>query len=189
MKFSFFIIIFLTLTLQAQQSEDYINGNIEIGTEFQFYPAGFMPTVTANFFIKENLALRVRIGGNFADRSGFSTYNDEEKAKGFGGTFGVQKLFPIWKGNIVIGAYMDGWHMWTDWKDNTDSINPEEGNTYNFVVQPWLNAGYLFQLSQQWNAGLTLGVGREFNVITRGEKVGEGWMGILTLSANYRIKK
>jgi hypothetical protein len=184
-----FLILFLTLTLQAQNSENTLNKKLQFGTEFQFYPAGFMPTFTANFFIKEKLALRVRIGGNFADRSGFSSYNDEEKAKGFGGTFGVQRFFPIWKGNFVVGIYMDGWHMWTDWKDNVDTTNPEEGRTYNFVVQPWLNAGYLFQLSPQWNAGLTLGVGREFNVITNGEKVGEGWMGILTIAANYTFKR
>ena len=189
------IIIFLSLTLilsiplSAQNEKTSDHKEVQIGAEFQFYPAGYMPTITANLFVKEHLAIRFRLGGNFADRSDFSSYNDEEKAKGFGGTIGVQRYFPYWKGSFLVGIYLDGWHMWTDWKDNVDSIDPQSGTTYNFVVQPWINAGYLFQVSKQWNAGLTLGVGREFNVITRGENVGEGWMGILTLSANYSFKK
>ncbi len=182
-------ILALTTTLNAQEKDTSNRKEVQIGAELQFYPAGFMPTITTNIFIKEHLAIRLRLGGNFADRSDFSSYNDKEKARGFGGTFGVQRYFPYWKGSFVVGIYVDGWNMWTEWKDNVGTSNPQSGTTYNFVVQPWINAGYLFQVSKQWNAGLTFGVGREFNVITHGEDVGEGWMGILTLSANYSFKK
>ena len=182
-------ILALTTSLNAQEKDTSNRKEVQIGAELQFYPAGYMPTITTNIFIKEHLAIRLRLGGNFADRSDFSSYNDEEKAKGFGGTFGVQRYFPYWKGSFVVGIYVDGWNMWTEWKDNVGTSNPQSGTTYNFVVQPWINAGYLFQVSKQWNAGLTFGVGREFNVITHGENVGEGWMGILTLSANYSFKK
>ena len=179
----------ITIRLNAQENMTSDQKTIQIGAELQFYPAGYMPTITANFFVKEHLAIRVRVGGNFADRSDFSIYNDEEKAKGFGGTIGVQRYFPYWKGNFIVGIYVDGWNMWTDWKDNVDSVHPQSGTTYNFVIQPWINAGYLFQVTKQWNAGMTFGVGREFNVITHGENVGEGWMGILALSANYTFNK
>lgn len=188
-KVLLFCISILTTSLNAQKENTYDDKEVQIGAELQFYPAGYMPTITANIFVKEHLAIRFRFGGNFADRSDFSIYNDEEKAKGIGGTIGVQRYFPYWKGEFVVGIYIDGWNMWTEWKDDVDGINPESGTTYNLVIQPWINAGYLFQVSKQWNAGLTLGVGREFNVITHGESVGEGWMGILTLSANYSFKK
>jgi len=177
----------LTLSAFSQVKSDSIFHKVEIGLELQRYPAGYIPTITSNFFLKEKLSLRFRIGGNFADRSGFSEYNDEEIATGFGGSIGVQKYFPYKKGNFVVGFSVDGWNMWTDWKDEVNTLNPQQGTTYNLVIQPWLNAGYLYQLSKRWNTGLTIGVGREFNVITSGENVGEGWMGILTFSTNYSI--
>ena len=188
-KILFICSLALTIPLNAQEEKVSDKKEIQIGAELQFYPAGYIPTITANFFVKEHLAIRLRVGGNFADRSGFSTYNDEEIAKGFGGTIGVQRYIPYWKGNFVFGIYIDGWIMRTDWKDNVDSPNPQSGTTHNLVIQPWINAGYLFDVSKQWNAGVTFGVGREFNVITRGNPVGEGWMGILTLSANYSFKR
>lgn len=106
MKPSIAILLILVLAfiipLNAQEENTSDRKKVQIGAELQFYPAGFMPTITSNFFVKEHLAIRVRLGGNFADRSDFSIYNDEEKAKGFGGTIGVQRYFPYWKGNFVI---------------------------------------------------------------------------------------
>ena len=108
--------------------------------------------------------------------------NDDEVAKGFGGSVGVVKYFPLWKGNIIAGFTTDFWNMKTEWKDGIQS-----GETKNLVVQPWINSGYLYDFSNKFNAGLTLGFGREINTFNRGEEVGQGWMGILTISANYSI--
>jgi hypothetical protein len=141
--------------------------------------------ITSNIFIKEDLALRFRLGGNFADREDFSGFNDDEVADGFGGSVGLVKYIPYWKGNFIFGGSLDVWNMWTDWKDGLNTPNPTSGTTYNLVIQPWVNAGYLYNLSNKWNAGISIGLGREINVITRGENVGEGWMGIATFSLNY----
>jgi len=182
----FFIVIFLvSIQLFSQSDERKSNRKIEIGTELQLYPVGYMTMITSNIFIKEDWALRFRIGGNFANREDFSGFNDDEVAKGFGGSFGLVKYVPYWKGNIVFGASLDTWNMWTKWKDGLNTINPTSGTTYNLVIQPWVNAGFLYDLSNQWNAGISLGFGREINVITSGEDVGEGWMGIATFSINY----
>ncbi len=185
---TFFCFSILTLSAFSQVKNDSTYHKVEIGVELQLYPAGYIAAITSNVFLKENLALRFRLGGNFADRTSFSEYNDEEIATGFGGSVGVQKYFPYRKGNFIAGFSVDAWNMWTDWKDDINTLNPQQGTTYNLVIQPWLNGGYLYQLSKQWNTGLTIGVGREFNVITNGENVGEGWMGILTFSTNYRFK-
>lgn len=189
---NFVKLLFVRLSLISIQSfsqskENKTKGKIEIGTELQLYPVGFIPTITSNIFIKENWALRFRIGGNFANRQDFSAYNDDEVAKGFGGSVGLVKYLPAFKGNFIFGATLDTWNMWTDWKDGINTSNPTYGTTYNVVLQPWVNAGYLYDITNKWNAGLSLGFGREINVITHGEKVGEGWMGILTFSANYRL--
>jgi hypothetical protein len=177
------------MQLFSQTAENRANKKIEIGTELQLYPVGFMPMITSNIFIKEDWALRFRIGGNFANRQDFSGYNDDEVAKGFGGSVGVVKYFPSWwKGKIFVGVTLDTWNMWTEWQDGTKTPNPTSGTTYNLVLQPWANVGYQYNISSKWNAGISAGFGREINVITRGEKVGEGWMGIATFSVNYVVK-
>lgn len=189
-KKTLFICYFAILSLSAfaQNERDSISKKIEFGTEFQLYPVGYITTITSNIFIRENLAIRFRVGGNFADREDFSGRNDDEKAEGFGGGIGLVKYFPYRKGNFIAGVHLDGWNMWTDWKDGVNTINPTQGITYNFVVQPWINGGYLYDVSKKFNVGLTAGFGREINVITSGKKVGEGWMGSLSLIANFSFK-
>ena len=181
------IVVLLLVSAQgfSQSEENSSKRKIEIGTELQLYPVGYMTMITTNIFIKEDLALRFRLGGNFANREDFSGFNDDEVAEGFGGSFGFVKYVSYWKGNFIFGASLDTWNMWTKWKDGINTSNPTSGTTYNLVIQPWVNAGYLYNLSNKWNAGISVGLGREVNVITRGENVGEGWMGIATFSLNY----
>lgn len=178
----------LSLSAFAQEESDSSPKKIEFGTEIQLYPVGYITTITSNIFIKENLAIRLRAGGNFADREDFSGRNDDEKAEGFGGSVGLVKYFPYRRGNFIAGVNLDGWNMWTDWKDGVNTANPTEGTTYNLVVQPWVNGGYLYDVSKKLNMGLTAGFGREINVITSGEKVGEGWIGSLSLIANFSFR-
>jgi hypothetical protein len=184
----FFILILFSMQVFSQTEEDISKRKIEIGIEMQLYPAGVMPMLTSNVFLNEKWALRFRAGGNFADRQDFSDYNDKEIARGFGATLGVVRYFPSGKGNFIVGASIDTWNMWTDWKDGLDTPAPTSGVTYNVVIQPWINGGYLFDLSHKWNAGASLGFGREINVITRGENVGEGWIGLATFSLNYVLQ-
>lgn len=181
------ILVLILMSFQAfSQSEEKTNKRkIEFGTELQVYPVGYMPMITSNIFIKEDLALRFRLGSNLANRNDFSGFNDDEVASGFGGSIGLVKYVPHWKGNFIFGASLDTWNMWTKWKDGINTANPTTGTTYNLVIQPWVNTGYLYNLSKKWNTGISLGLGREINIITRGENVGEGWMGIATFSLNY----
>ncbi len=174
--FLLFPILIFSQTIENKKTK------IEFGTELELYPVGYMPTITSNVFIKDDVALRFRIGANFANRKDFSGLNDDEVAKGFGASVGIVKYFLFWKGNIIAGFTTDFWNMKTKWKDGIQS-----GETKNLVVQPWINGGYLYDFSNKFNAGLTLGFGREINTFNRGEEVGQGWMGILTISANYKL--
>lgn len=188
MKSLFIGLLLFSMQSFAQSDESKTRKKIEIGTEIQVYPVGFMPMITSNFFLNEKWALRFRLGGNFANRQDFSGYNDNEVAKGFGGSFGVVKYFSHWgKGKPFVGLTLDTWNMWTDWQDGVQTSNRTSGTTYNLVLQPWANAGYQYPLSNKWNVAASVGFGREINVITRGEKVGEGWMGIFTITTNYRL--
>ena len=182
-------VLLVSMNSRSQTLEKTNSKKIEIGVDLQLYPVGFMPMITSNIFFKEDWALRFRIGGNFADRQDFSDFNDDEVAKGFGGTVGVVKYFKTWgKGKPFAGISVDIWNMWTEWQDGLQTENSTAGTTYNVVLQPWANVGYQYPISRKWNAGISAGLGREINVVTRGEKVGEGWMGLATFSVNYVLK-
>lgn len=191
MNFTKIIVVgIISVSLQSYSQSEGIKSNkkIEVGTELQLYPVGFMPLITSNIFLKEDWALRFRLGGNFANRQDFSGYNDDEVAKGFGGSIGIIKYFSSWwKGKTFVGATLDTWNMWTEWKDGLQTPNPTSGTTYNLVIQPWMNVGYQYPITNKWNIATSIGFGREINIITRGEKVGEGWMGIATISTNLKI--
>ncbi len=164
-------------------------GRIDFGGEVQVYPAGLIPTLTANIFFANQLAIRIRIGGNFANRRDWSHYNDYETAKGFGASLGLVTYYPYKKGYFTVCAIIDIWKMTTKWKDDLDTPLPLNGETKTIVIQPWIDIGYLFKINNtRINIGPTLGFGREINVITRGDRVGEGWMNSITLTMNYPLK-
>ncbi len=181
-------LLLVSIQLFSQTDDSISNKKIEIGTELQLYPVGYMTMLTSNIFLNDKWAIRLRLGGNFADRQDFSDYNDDEKAEGFGATAGFVRYFPYKNGHFIAGAYFDTWNMWTRWKDGIKTDTPTSGQTYNLVIQPWINGGYIYNLSDKLNIGASIGLGREINAITRGEKVGEGWMGIATVFLNYNLK-
>ncbi len=165
-------------------------GRVDVGFETQIYPAGILPTITANYFFVDNLALRIRTGANFANRRDYSPYNDNEVAEGYGASAGLVSYFPYKKGHFTAGFTTDIWKMWTDWKDDLNTSNPTAGSTYTLVLQPWADVGYLYNFSNtRLNLGLTLGFGKEINIVTKGEKVGEGWMSSATVTFNYILRQ
>jgi hypothetical protein len=184
MKIQIYVLLLLFLLMPIfSQTTVKKRGSLEIGTELEIYPVGYMPTLTANFFIKKDFALRFRIGANFADRQDFSGLNDDEVAEGYGGSVGIVKYFPKWNGNIIVGFTTDFWKMKTYWRDNNLT-----GTTTNLVVQPWINGGYLYNISKKINTGLSIGFGREINTFNKGQEVGGGWMGITTISLNIKLR-
>ena len=187
----FLILAFITPWVWGQTDTlRYRRGGVDIGFEIQGYPAGIIPTFTFNIYFSNHLALRLRIGGNLANRRDFSPYNDNERAIGFGGSGGLVAYFPFKNGNITVGTTIDLWNMWTRWKDDIHSSLPREGVTYTLVFQPWMNAGYLFNVpGRGMNLGATYGFGKEINVITLGESVGEGWMSSITLTMNISVSR
>jgi hypothetical protein len=190
-KFVFFV-LWLAVSVRAQSVDTLkcSKGRIDFGLEVQGYPAGIIPTVTSNIFLVDQLALRIRAGGNFANRRNWSPYNDNETAKGFGGSVGLVTYYPYRIGHFTAGVTFDFWNMWTNWKDNLNTSAPTQGETYTLVFQPWADIGYLFnKRNSRINYGLTFGFGKEINVVTRGERVGEGWMNSLTLTFNYTLRR
>lgn len=181
--FIFCLSLFFSLNAFCQNSDVKFK-KIEIGSELEMYPVGYILTVTSTIFIKRDWALRFRLGGNFANRKDYSGLNDVEIAKGFGASAGIVKYFPIWKGNFITGFTTDFWKIKTEWQDGNQS-----GITKNLVIQPWINVGYLYSITSKINTGISLGFGREINTFNKGKEVGQGWIGTTTLSLNYSISK
>ncbi len=187
-RYTFIIALFLAFDLTTMAQEES-HTKFTKGIGVQLYPAGIIPTLNANIYLNKKTSLFVRLGYNIADRKDFSPYNDNEKGGGFGGTLGYRKYFEKKGGSFFAGLNTDVWNLNIDWKDKIGEANETSGSTYTLVLQPWLEGGYLFSLgSSTFHAGASIGFGREINVITRGEEVGQGWMGSANFYTQYIFK-
>lgn len=163
---------------------------MDMGISLQAYPAGIIPTLNLERYIDERTSIVYRLGANIVDRQDFSDENDEEIGEGFGGSVGYRKHYPLKKGKVVAGLNVDVWNLWIDWENDANSLNRTAGTTYTFVVQPWLEGGYFFNLKNSASQlGATLGFGREINVITNGKDVEQGWIASLSLQYVFSLKK
>ena len=64
------------------------------------------------------------------------------------------------------------------------------GTTYTLVVQPWLEAGYFFNLKNSSSQiGITSGFGREINAISDGKDVAQGWIASVSVQYLISLKK
>lgn len=179
-----FLIISLGIpvTVKAQQEPS----KFLLGASIQAYPAGIIPTINLEHQVKENQSIVYRIGVNIIDRQDFSEENDNETGFGYGGSAGYRLHFPTGKNEFIAGINLDLWNTRIDWQDNLDTAAPTSGTTDTFVVQPWLEGGYFLHLNDTSKLGVTAGFGREINVITDGDAVGQGF--IASLSLQYYIR-
>lgn len=159
-----------------------------LGVSAQFYPAGVIPTINLQAFSNENASWLFRLGANITDRKDFSDVNATEEGSGFGGSVGYRKHFPVGMGKFVAGLNMDVWSLNIDWTDTIGGDVIISGSTYILVVQPWLEGGYFLPLrNTRSQLGLTLGFGREFNVITSGQEVAQGFIGSVSLHYQFTL--
>jgi len=181
----YFLILFLILpALLLSQKTDAPKNSI--GVSAQFYPAGFIPTLNWERQLGEKTSMLIRLGINSTDRQDFSDENDTETGTGFGGSLGLRKRYEWGKGQFVAGFHTDIWSLEIDWTDTDQAMNPTAGSTYTLVVQPWLEAGYFLPIKNaKSQLGLSLGFGREINVITSGDPVAQGFIG--SVLAHYMI--
>ena len=185
-----FFIFCITSTLSFSQNikNHKSKHNSAFGVSAQVYPSGIIPTINFEYHLTENTSLQYRLGVNIIDRQDYSNENDEEKGLGFGGSFGYRYhvLFP--KGEFIVGANLDLWSTWIDWKNNSNLIQTS-GNTHTLVLQPWLEVGYFFKLKNTSKIGFTGGFGREINIITNGKDVAQGWIGSLSVQYYFANRK
>ncbi len=176
----------MSMVYSQTNNNDATNKRTDLGISLQAYPAGIIPTLNAERYLSAESSLVLRVGANFTDRQDFSDENDNEEGSGFGASFGYRKHFPLSKGKIVAGVHTDLWNLWIDWEDGLNTPNPRAGTTYILVLQPWLEAGYFFDVKNSSSQiGITAGFGREINVITNGDDVAQDWIASILL--HYQI--
>ena len=157
-----------------------------IGPEYNFYPAGHIFSIQAEYSPKDNHhSFNARIAYNKTIRWNFSGLNDDERGGGPGGSLGYRYyLTPECRG-LYLGARADLWFMNIRWQDSSELI--AEGNTEINVFQPTFELGYLFHLKNGWELGTAFTNGVELNVKMLGEPVGEGWITLWQIRLNKRI--
>lgn len=184
------LIFVLCYTLGAIAQDSNTSGKgADLGVSVQLYPAGIIPTLNFEHYLNENSSLLFRLGANFTDRRDFSDENETEEGEGLGGSIGFRKHFPSGKGKFIAGFNTDVWSLNIDWTDDTGpNGSVQSGSTYTLVVQPWLEGGYFLPIKNtKSQIGLTLGFGREINVITSGEEVAQGFIGSISLQYFFSL--
>ena len=188
-KFAFLFSFFLCFVISMSGQKSPLNEGTYLGLSVQAYPAGIIPTVNLETYLNEKSSLLFRLGGNFTDRQDFSDENLTEEGEGFGGSVGFRKHFPLKTGKIVAGLITDLWSLEIDW---TDDIGPNgsilSGTTDILVLQPYLEGGYFLPIKNSSSQiGLTLGFGREFNIVTDGDEVAQGFIASIALQFMFGL--
>lgn len=147
------------------------------GVEVQRYPAGWIVGPRAELPIGADEVLVARLSWNAADRGDFGRHDDEQGG-GLGGGAGWRRYQSQDRSGWLWGLRADFWWLDIDWED--DPPTADQGDTGVLVFQPAVEAGYRLRFGQsRWCLDLTASVGLEINLVTDGENVGQGPIGLL----------
>jgi len=172
------ILIFLSSCLFAQN---------EIGLKFQIYPAGYINTAQFILDSGETSAWTFEAGYNTTNRQDFGKH-DNEKGGGFGLGAGYRQYFKESMKGFYAEANLETWFLDIDWRDVLPTDGVVFGETKITVLQPTLGLGYQFRSkSEKWTATIGATFGREWNVKTKGEELGQGGISLLSFSVLRRL--
>lgn len=151
-----------------------------LGPELRAYPAGLIPGLRGEVSLGETDLILLHAGYNATDRHDWGEHAEES---GGGGGLGLGWLHRLGSasGGWVLGARVDYWQLEIDWEDPGRS-----GRSDVDVLQPAAVGAYR-RVSGRWQLEASLSIGREINLSTDGEDVGEGWILLAGLGALFGI--
>lgn len=172
------------ITLISLFSFSVYSQKMNAGLEYQYYPAGHVPSLRAEYFTSSNYSLLVNLGLNITDRKDYSSKNDTEVGKGWGFGLGMNR-YTNWleKQKIYFGARIYLWQLAIDWTNKTTI--PPKGKTDVLVLQPTAHVGIAIPMKQKFKWHLFLAQGYEYNAKTKGQEVEGSWITLGGLSLNY----
>jgi hypothetical protein len=180
--FSLALFLFISVNITAQKTLPTAG----LGLELQAYPTGQLISITFEKMWQTENAFHIRAGYNRV-RHGDAGVHDEESGGGFGGTIGYRRYFKEGHKSWHLGIRSDVWFNTIDWKDFLIAAAPNTGTSNIIVLQPTIEAGYLFLFKKNYLLDFSLAFGREFNVITKGEPTGEGFILLAGISIGKRF--
>lgn len=143
-----------------------------IGAEAQAYRAGWITAAHVEVPIDEHVVVTGRFGWNETDRRDRGEHDDEQGGGG-GAGLGFRRFWADDLHGWFFGARVDAWWLEIDWRERRGGV-PVTGTTDVVVVQPAAELGYGFDVGDGWRLDVSLSLGVELDVDTRGEDVGQG---------------
>ncbi len=159
------------------------NGRTDTQFEFQAYPTGLISGLRFEGGKGRNTS-HLRLGFNWM-RHGDNGKHEDERGIGFGFTFGYKRYLLHDLKGLFAGIRSDIWFNEMKWKDNIGLPDELSGTTELVVLQPTLEAGWLFELNPKWVFAPSLAFGYEVNVDTDGSPTGEGPVMLLGVMVGY----
>lgn len=177
------ILVLPLLFFFAVRSQDVEVGytTTDIGAEFQWYPSGTISTLHLAFNSKIHSSVLLHFGYNKANRHD-NGEKDNEKGGGWGGSLGYRYYFKPYPHKFFIGAKTDLWRLKIDWAQGVQT-----GETKTWTLQPAFEIGYTFIINDQAFITPSISNGAEINIKTQGDKVGQGFITLIGISAGLRL--
>ncbi|MFT7668097.1 MAG: hypothetical protein ACI8X5_000784 [Planctomycetota bacterium] len=87
-----------------------------------------------------------------------------------------------------VGGRADLYSLEIDWVQNPGTGSEQRGNTDILILQPTVLGGYRWKLGDSaWNFEISAAAGAEINVISSGEDVGQGAIGLIGVGLTYSL--
>ncbi|MFK7947773.1 MAG: outer membrane beta-barrel protein [Saprospiraceae bacterium] len=188
------LLLFITATVFAQEevimnyglSPDIKIPRLNLGAEIQYYPSGWVYAARADLYLGKHVNWNFRLAYNDVNRKDLSPHNLTEVGGGFGASLGYRYFFGKRKG-LFLGGRADIWQLDIDWTDKDLNMMPISGTTAITVFQPTVEVGYQFKVSKHWTVAPAFAGGFEVNVVTKGEDVRDGLIGLIGVNAAYKL--
>lgn len=199
---SFFSFLFLLSVCFNLWSQDEIKpfSTFDIGIEFQAYPTGIMPGLRLETNVSSRSTIHLRLGQNIFDHKDFPKQaginnHDSETGSGLGFSLGYKRYLKEDLSKLFVGVRTDFWFNQVDWSasefTNCMSCDPVviTGRTDILVVQPTLEAGWLFLLGEKQHFFVTpeVAVGYEWNAVVNGQQTGYGVIALAGVHFGLRL--
>ena len=181
MKKATILLTFAFIFYSAQSQEEIGYRTTDVGAQFQWYPSGTISSLHFAFNARMNHSILVQVGYNKANRKD-NGEKDNEKGGGWGGGIGYRYYFKPYPHKFFIGAKTDIYRMNIDWVQGIQS-----GETKTWTLQPTIEIGYTFIINDQGFITPFIANGAEINLKTQGDKVGQGFITLIGISAGFRL--
>jgi hypothetical protein len=181
MKKATVLCLALTMFLYVRSQEEVGYTTTDIGAQFQWHPSGTITSLHVAFNSRMHHSMLLQLGYNKTDRQDKGE-KDNETGSGFGAALGYRYYFRPYPHKFFIGAKADVWRMKIDWLEEA-----QPGQTKTWTVQPMLEIGYTLIINDQAFVTPFIANGVQVNVKTEGDKVGDGFITLIGLSAGFRL--